>query len=330
VRIAFDGAPLDDGPALGVAHAFLAGLRAYAAAWPGQAVLLLPDGADDPAVPDVEVVPAPRGALRRQLALPWIVRHIGADLLHSPVAAVPLLLRRPKIATVHDLPWLEPGCDETPGRRQRLATTHSLRAASAVLAPSRFTLAAAARLLRRPERLRLAPHGVPPPPWPTPDPARRLGPLLCLGDDRPRKNRVRVLAALALRQRRRDSVPDLCFAGPPHNYVDEDGKQGLLRGCRALVQCSLFEGFGLPVLEGLAHGIPVLCSDLPPFREIAGEAALFVDPRDPAAIATGIERICTDADLRRQLAAAGPARAAAFRPEATVHIWRQLHAELLQ
>src|SRR5262249_24435562 len=150
-----------------------------------------------------------------------------------------------------------------------------------------FTLAAAQTLLRDAACLHLVPHGVAPPAAPPIDPADRHGPLLALGDDRPRKNRVRVRAALELARQDGAMLPELCFAGPPLNHVDDGAKLQLLRGCRALVQCSLFEGFGLPVLEGLAHGIPVLCADLPPHREIAGDAALFVDPRDVAAIAAG-------------------------------------------
>ncbi|MGE3172274.1 MAG: glycosyltransferase family 4 protein [Planctomycetota bacterium] len=328
LRVAFDGAPIDDGPALGSAQAFLTGLRAYAARWPGCAVLLLPDGAQDPGIAGVEVVPAPRGALRRQVVLPRLVRAARAAVLHSPVAAVPLLLRRPKVATVHDLPWLHPDSGERGTRRQRAATTRSLRAADAVLAPSRFTLDAARALVRDPARLHLVPHGAAPPRQPPPAPGDRHGPLLALGDDRPRKNRVRVQAAWKLARRRCPELPELCFAGPPYNVVDDAGKQALLRGCRALVHVSLFEGFGLPVLEGLANGCPVLCSDLPPHREIADDAALFVDPRDPGAIAEGLVRIATDDELRARLAATGPARAARFPPDAVATAWRHLHEEL--
>lgn len=328
MRVAFDGAPLDDGPALGVARAFVEGLRAFAALADEPPILLLPEGAADPTIANVTIAAAPRGAWHRQLRLPWILRSQRADVLHSPVAALPLLTRRPRVATVHDLPWLDEAAGEGRPRWQRFAVTRSLRAASAVLAPSRFTLAAAARLLGDTVRLHHVPHGVPPPAGPLLDPKDRHGPLLALGDDRPRKNRLRVKAAMTLAQKSNAALPDLCFAGPPFNYVDEGEKARLLRGCRALVQCSLFEGFGLPVLEGLAHGIPVLCADLPSFREIAGDAALFVDPRDVGAIAAGIARISTDADLRERLAAAGPQRAAQFRPERVAATWRQLHIEI--
>lgn len=327
--VVFDGAPLDDGPALGVARAFVEGLRAYAATAATAPILLLPAGAADPGIPAVRMVPIGRGALRRQLELPTALRALRADVLHSPVAAVPLLTRRPCLCTVHDLPWLQPDLGEPSSHWRQFAVRRSLRAAAAVLAPSVFTAAAAATLLRDRRTLHVVPHGVPLPPGPPPDPRDRHGPLLVLGADRPRKNHLRTAAALELARRRDPDLPALCFVGPPRHYVDEGQKARLLAGCRALVHCSLFEGFSLPVLEGLAHGIPVLCSDLPPHRELAGDdAALFVDPRDPGAIAAGLERICRDDDLRVRLVAAGRERAQRYRPEHTAAAWRRLHDEV--
>lgn len=329
--VAFDGAPLGDGPPTGVARAFLDALAAYARDPPGRLALLLPDRVEPPPLPGVDIVRAPRGALRRQLGLPRLLRRIGADLLHSPVAAVPLAAPCPTIATVHDLPWLHPEARERTGPWRRFATRRSLRAASAVLAPSRFTLAAVERWLgpsRRQRRL-CVPHGTVPPDLPPPPPAQRQGPLLALGDDRPRKNRALVRRAFALARSRCRELPELRFVGPPEAWVPEPDKRALLRSCRALVQGSRFEGFGLPVLEGLAHGAPVLCSDLPPFREVAGDAALFAGPDDAEGFAKGLVRIHTDAGLREQLAAAGPERAARFRPEACASAWNRLHGELL-
>jgi glycosyltransferase involved in cell wall biosynthesis len=80
----------------------------------------------------------------------------------------------------------------------------------------------------------------------------------------------------------------------------------------AFLYPSLFEGFGLPVLEALAAGVPTACSQIEPMNSIAAGAALKFDPRDPSAIARAMHRLVTDAELRERLAAAGPLRAAQF------------------
>jgi glycosyltransferase involved in cell wall biosynthesis len=120
----------------------------------------------------------------------------------------------------------------------------------------------------------------------------------------------------------RPTLPPLQFVGPPHAYVDEAEKRQLLQTCRALVHVSHFEGFGLPVLEGLAHGAPVLCSDLPPHREIAGDAPTVRESRDVEAIAAALVRIDRDCAASR-FAHGGHARASAFAPEAVATAWRR-------
>ncbi len=325
--VLFDGAPLEDGNALGVATAFLTGLRAYAARWPGDAALALPEGAGDPRIEGVRVVDAPRGALARQLALPRLVKSLGARVLHSPVAALPLACRAPCIATVHDLPWLDPDCGETRPWRTRTAIAWSLRKAARVLAPSKFTREAALQLGVATEKCLVLPHATELPQNPPPSEQRR-GDLLILGDDRPRKNRTRVESAIALAQTRDPRVPPGRFVGPPHGRVDAKAKGVLLRECRVLVHMSVYEGFGLPVLESLAHGLPVACSDIPPHREIAGDAAVFADPRDVDAMADAILRACVDDALRLRLREDGLHRAASFAPDTVARAWRQLHEEL--
>ena len=327
--IAFDGGCLGDGPVTGVGRALLTGLQAYAARGEARCVLLLPKPAADPALPGIEIVEGPRGALRRQLQLPRLLRRLGADVLHSAVAAVPLRAACPTIATVHDLPWLHAELDEPATAWRRFATRRSLRAAAAVLAPSTATADDVRRIEPATKHLYIVPHGTPLGPAPTAaDVQQRRGPLLVLGDDRPRKNRDRLRAAHRLAQLQAADLPALHFAGPPHDYVDEATKRTLLRDCRALVHISRFEGFGLPVLEGLAHGAPVVCSDLPPHREIAGECAVFVDALDIAAIAAGLVRVHADAELRLQLAHGGHARAATFSPAAVAAAWARVHYEV--
>ena len=325
--IAFDGVCLGDGLTTGVGRAFLDGLRAFAASGDEECVLLAPACATFEDLPGVRRVTAPRGRLRRQRQLPGLLRALGADLLHSSVAAVPLRAPCPTIATVHDLPWLHPELGERTSWWRRFATARALRSAARVLAPSTMTMRDARRLLGRDgDRVALVPHGAPEATATSED--QRDGPLLVLGDDRPRKSRARVAAAHA----RLDPSdrPLLRFVGPPDDYVDEAEKRALLQRCRAVVHASRFEGFGLPVLEALAHGAPLVCSDIEPLREIAGDVPRYVDPDDTASIEAGLEAVLRDRDLRQRQVSAGPARAANFSLRRLADSWRRVHAEVLR
>lgn len=330
MTIAFDAACLSDGPITGVARSFLNALQAYAARGEHDCVLLVPEGVAAPSLPNVREIAAPRGAVRRQVALPRLLRQLRAALLHSSVAAVPLRAGCPTIATVHDLPWLHPELGETSTLWRRFATRRALASASAVIAPSLFTANDVRMLLgQRCPPLQLVPHGTAlgAPPGDAETDARS-GPLLAIGDARARKNRERVRAAHAIAARRCPLLPSLRFLGPPDDYVDEAEKLRLLRTCRAVVQGSLFEGFGMPVLEALANGAPLACSEIPPFREIAHEAAIYFDPRDPEAIATAMIRVHTDDALRHRLANEGHRSASFARPEAVAKRWAELHSHL--
>ena len=95
-------------------------------------------------------------------------------------------------------------------------------------------------------------------------------------------------------------------------YVSEDHKRALLAGAEVLAYPSRYEGFGFPVLEGFAAGVPVLTSTASSLPEVAGEAALLVDPTDPGEIASGLDRLLSDEDLRRRLRDAGRQRVRGF------------------
>jgi len=95
-------------------------------------------------------------------------------------------------------------------------------------------------------------------------------------------------------------------------WVSRDDLYELYARARAFIYPSTFEGFGMPVLEALAAGIPTACSDIPPLREVAGDAAFFFDPLNEDAIAAAIEIVMNDAPLREKLSQAGPERARPF------------------
>jgi glycosyltransferase involved in cell wall biosynthesis len=100
-------------------------------------------------------------------------------------------------------------------------------------------------------------------------------------------------------------------------YVSERDKLALLSGATLLAYPSIYEGFGFPVLEAFAAGVPVLTSNVSSLVEVAGEAAVMVDPADVDAIAAALSELVADEDLRAVLSAAGVARASRFTWEAT-------------
>lgn len=165
--------------------------------------------------------------------------------------------------------------------------------------------------------------------------------LLYLGNLHPRKNVPRLVEAyLAARARSEavaahrlvvagsrwwggDDPQETAAAADPASGVvflggvDEDEREWLLQQAAGLAYPSLFEGFGLPPLEAMARGTPVLTSDRTSIPEVCGDAALLVDPTSVADLCDGIIRLVEDTDLRGRLEVAGPVRAASFSLERT-------------
>jgi glycosyltransferase involved in cell wall biosynthesis len=256
-----------------------------------------------------------RDVLWYPLALPREARKRNLSVLHCPTFRAPFSTSVPLVVTVLDLAVLRhPGMFNQWSRRySRLAVPRVVQAAAAVITISEFTRCEVVRLLgAAPEKVYSIPIAVEAPF--TADGQQADGDyVLAVGTLEPRKN-----LALVQQAARALAVP-LRVVGAEGwggvkiegwlGRVSDDELAALYRGARCLVYPSLYEGFGLPVLEAMACGTPVVTSRGGGTEEVAGDAAVLVDPLDPAAIAAGVE----DAVARRdELRAKGLERARAF------------------
>jgi glycosyltransferase involved in cell wall biosynthesis len=311
---------------------------------------------EGPWIEEIPSVVVPVRARRRtewvrgeQQLLPRMARREHVDLVHSFASTAPGWGRFRRVVTIHDLIYriypeahsgvLSLGMHVLVG----LAARRSHR----VIADSKSTRDDLVRLLGVPrDRIDVVPLGVADGDreGPTPEAELRarydLGtrPLaLSVSAKRPHKNLVRLLEALVLipgerrpmlvlpgyptwherelreRARAADIETDVRFL----SWVPTRDLEGLYAASSCFVFPSLYEGFGLPVLEAMRRGLPVACSDRSSLPEIAGNAALMFNPEDPRAIATAVERLLTDAELAGRLQQAGRQQTAAFTWEAT-------------
>jgi glycosyltransferase involved in cell wall biosynthesis len=255
----------------------------------------------------------------------------GLDVLHCPTFRGPSRSDVPAVVTVHDLAVLRhPGTfNQWTRRYSRLAVPRVARAARLVIAVSEFTQGEVVELLGVPEeRIRVIPNGVEP--VFTPDGAAAEGDyVLAVGTLEPRKN-----TAIAQQAAQSLAVPLRVVGATGWGRVKVDGWVGrvsdeelaaLYRGARCLVYPSLYEGFGIPVLEAMACGTPVVTSAGGATEEVAGGAAVLVDPTDPAAVAAGIEEA---AARRDELVPLGLARARGFTWERAAAETRAVYEEI--
>jgi glycosyltransferase involved in cell wall biosynthesis len=300
-------------------------------------------------------------ALWHRLGFPsfdWLAGE-AIDVAHSPTPLrLPARCAR-SIVTVHDLFFLDhPEATIREIRRDyaSLARAH-VRSADAVLAVSNATATEVAARLDVPwERIHVIHHGVDDRFLAEEPHENGSAPyLLTVATEEPRKNLPALIEALALLKRRGfDGVlkivggtgldsARIAEAVRKHDldrqvlrmgYVDALELPTLYRNARAVVTPSLWEGFGLPLLEAMASRTALVVSDIPVHREVAADAALFVPPKDPQAIAGAIERVWTDAPLRAGLQQKGSARVKNFSwvdsAQKTLDLYRRLGTRSLR
>jgi glycosyltransferase involved in cell wall biosynthesis len=279
---------------------------------------------------DLRTVPFPR--LWTHLRLSWEMARHPPDVLFVPAHVLPLVHPRASLVTIHDLGYLY--FPETHPWLQRLyldlSTRWNARAAAHILADSKATKSDLVdRYDTPPEKITVAYPGRDETLAPVRDPVAiqeikgRYGIdgdyFLYLGTLQPRKNLARLIAAFTTLQAevvlvlagKRGWLYDDLFAQVQHlgldrrvvfpGYVRDEDKAALLSGALAFVFPSLHEGFGLPVLEAQACGCPVITSTTSSLPEVAGDAALLVDPADTAAIAAAMQCIAGEPALRESL-----------------------------
>jgi glycosyltransferase involved in cell wall biosynthesis len=280
----------------------------------------------------------PARILWEQIVLPIEASRYRLDVLFNPGFTAPVLAPCPCVTVFHDLqhkrhPEYFRWFDLPFWRLLLWASAHRSRT---LIAPSEATREDLFRYYPFTRgRVTVIPHGV--------DQAffaldrSKIEPyVLCVSTLHPHKNLERLIRAYARKQRDfklviagmrgfhsaalEALIADLgCGekSGSPSSvqltgWIPRDELMRLYAGARAFIYPSTFEGFGMPVLEAMAAGIPVACSDIPPLREVAGDAALFFDPSDDDAVAAALDRIASDETLRRELSQAGPLRARGF------------------
>jgi glycosyltransferase involved in cell wall biosynthesis len=297
----------------------------------------------------------PRGLRAQRIGIYHGFDHIGVP----PVAKVGRY-----VATIHDMiPLLWPQWVTRQHRWVVTAAYHYLRRqADLVIAPSEATKADIVRRLQiSPQRITVIPWGCEERFRPVGDPERfaavqrryRLPAryLLFVGTLEPRKNLTTLLHAYAmLRAEGCSTELKLVVAGRTGwlyadifdtvktlaledeviftGFVADEDLPALYRGAHMFVFPSLYEGFGLPILEAMASGVPVITSHTASMPEVAGDAAILVDPHDPKAIAEGMARVLAEDRLREALIQKGLARARRYTWDSVAQKTLELYAAL--
>jgi glycosyltransferase involved in cell wall biosynthesis len=285
-----------------------------------------------------------------QTALPRELRRVRADVFHSPVNILPRAISCASVVTVHDLAFVHYPEYFRPTRRyyQRLLTRRSARQATRIVAVSESTKRDLVAWAGVPaERIEVIYTALAPDFTPIRDPhalaafrAKHNLPeryLLYLGTIEPRKNLLTLLEAYAQLRSADPDAPPLMLAGGKGwyyepvlekvrllgleraitfvGYVSREEQPLWYSGSAAFVYPSLYEGFGLPVLEALACGTPTVTTNVSSLPEAAGSVALTVSPRQSGELAAALRAVLDDGVLRERMAAEGPRWAAQFTPE---------------
>jgi glycosyltransferase involved in cell wall biosynthesis len=254
--------------------------------------------------------------------LPRLARKLGVDVIHHPLPALARVAPAAQAITVHDLSF-----ERLPDRFDRgfrtyahLAHRAAARRAGAVICVSETT----SRDVRElwgidAERIIVAPHG--PGQALAVVPSRDPSHFLYVGDDEPRKDVRTLLAAYACYRERQQSPLELVLGGSVsaggsgvsvEHHPTAERLAELYAGAAALIHTSLYEGFGLTLLEAMRAGVPVIAAQVAGAVEVCGEAARYAEPQDPSSFADAMVTVASRPRLRAELGKRGRERVRRF------------------
>jgi len=298
------------------------------------------------------------------IGLPLYARRAGFDLFHGTNFELPLWKRRRSVVTIHDLSTLLHPDKHLPRlvRRARLRLPLVVRIADMIITPTESVKREVCQHLGvRAEKVIAIPSAArssfqPMPIAETVPIRKRLGIeddfLLFVGTLEPRKNLLTLLKAFEKLLSQSSLRPQLVIAGGEGWLMDELSafmKQGAIKdrlrltgylrdeelralysSCSVFIYPSVYEGFGLPPLEALACGAPVVAGRIPALQETLGSAARLVEPLDVDALAGSILELLQDGNRRQLLKSAGPQHAAKFSWEQTARLTLGVYRQLLK
>lgn len=286
----------------------------------------------------------PRNSSRRLLSNAW---PLSPDLFHGLNQRVDSTRYRRTVSTFHDL-FVLTGDYSTPDFRTRFArqAREAAERSDLIIAVSHFTAGQVENLLKVDRsRIRVVRHGASLPN--TGSEANREQMILFVGALQRRKNVVRLVEAFEQMEPgwklvlagasgfAAEEALQRIEASPRKNdiqvlgYVPDHALEGLYQRAAIFVFPSLDEGFGMPVLDAMARGVPVLTSTVSAMPEVCGDAALLADPHDTTAIAAGLKKLTSDPALRADLTHKGQERSKEFSWEKAVEGTWKVYQELL-